>query len=251
MAAAAAEDVNVDDVAELWLAEKLTADLDGDDETGDYWAAPDAQGTGKDEWAVLAALAFLHRRGVTLAPIGPVLRLIWLEGWAIGDSSARAVLAGGDVAWSWAEGDAEAARRFLPESSRTAVDGWTASAAGWVQSTTAGRLQAVARALSDGATAGLTSRQLAQRLRGVLRDPAWGHTVALTELVRASSAATVDVYRQAGVAAVEWVTEEDDRTCQQCLANEAQGPTPASSAWPDGSDAPPAHPRCRCWLAPA
>lgn len=242
--------MNADEVAELWLAEQLTAGPPDSGDAGDYWDNPSPDTT-RDEWAVLAALMFLDRRGVTFAPIGAVLRLIWLEGWAIGDAAARAVLADSAAAWTWAEGDADAALRSLPEASGAAAETWGTQSAAWVQSIAAGRLQALARLLADGLANGWTSRQLATRIRDALRDRSWAGTTALTELVRASSAAASSAYQQAGATAVQWMAENDEATCRVCLDNEAQGEQPVGATWPDGSDAPPAHPSCRCWIAPA
>lgn len=42
---------------------------------------------------------------------------------------------------------------------------------------------------------------------------------------------------------IAWVTEEDDRVCPACDANEENGPYP-----PDGLPEMPAHPNCRCWF---
>ena len=42
----------------------------------------------------------------------------------------------------------------------------------------------------------------------------------------------------------------DDRVEEVCAENEAVGPIKVGDVFPSGGDAPPAHPNCRCWLAP-
>lgn len=241
-------------LAERWLAEQLVK-ADHTDTTvvdvGDYWTTPDQDpDSDSDRWAVAAALAFLQRHHITLVPAVAFLRLVWLEGWAIGHHAAEALLQDSDAAWEWAEGDAEAAARTLPESVRAAAEGWLNHATAWVQSIAASRLTALAKVLSTGGRAGATAGKLAGLLHSVLADRAWAQMAALTELTRASSAAATVTYQQAGAAQLCWNTEEDARVCQECLDNEAYGPVPAGGTWPDGCDGPPAHPRCRCWLSP-
>ena len=212
------------------------------------WTTPDDD-HGQDEWAVAAALAFLHREHIDLVPKLAFLRLVWIEGWLIGHTSAQAVLDGGDVdEWGWAEGDAEAAEQLIPEASRSALDAFLAAATAWVASIAASRLNALATALAKGGTAGDTAAQLAARLKSVLADSAWASLVALTELVRAAAAGATAAYQQAGAQQLWWCSEDDDRVCQTCLDNENYGPVPVDGTWPDGSDSPPAHARCRCWI---
>jgi SPP1 gp7 family putative phage head morphogenesis protein len=112
-------------------------------------------------------------------------------------------------------------------------------------------LKALATALAKGGTAGESATQIAERLRAVLTDDTWAHMAALTELTRASSAGAQTAYTDAGTALLAWNSEDDNRVCQVCLDNEGSDPQPIGGAWPDGSTAPPAHARCRCWLSPA
>lgn len=94
----------------------------------------------------------------------------------------------------------------------------------------------------------------AEELRALL-EPAFGalraDMIAVTETTRAYSAG-VALYQQYllahyGLAAtLRWFTQRDERVCPLC------GPLDNKpfSAWgADHPDGPPAHPRCRCWLA--
>lgn len=249
-------------LAEAWLAQQLVKadDADGGDDyspgdyapadVSDYWTTPDTA-AGTRQWAATAALALLHRRGITLAQPLALLRLIWLEGYAIGDAAATAVLAGrGRVsAWGWAEGDTNGAGATLAPEERNRFERWALQASGWAASIANGRLGALAKALAGGQ--GQDSAGLAASLAAVLADASWAQCVALTELTRASSQAALDAYRGAGTTQISWGAEADERTCDPCLDNAGAGPLPLGSAWPTGVDAPPQHARCRCWLYPA
>lgn len=180
----------------------------------------------------------------------PVLRMLWLEGWAIGHTAAASLLADEDAAWAWAEGDSAAAAGILSEDVLADAEAWVRDSTTWAGKVAAGRQRSLARVLVEGLLAGLTARQLAQRIGRYLTDRVWARTTALTELTRASSAATARTYRHAGIATVTWVAEIDNRTCPNCLGNEAYGPVPLGALFPDGSTTPPAHPSCRCHLAP-
>jgi hypothetical protein len=237
LARQAVDSTDADALAEAWLAEQLPADR------------PDTDGDEDDSWAVLAAHGFLNRRGVDLAQLLPVLRLIWAEGWALGWFSARSVRTGEPASWAWPEGDAEAALRSLPDDVRQDFDVWAQRAA--AQAPHTGRMNALARLLAEAVTGHLTARQLSGAIRQLLSDQAWAAMTALTELVRAQSAAATVAYRQSGTALVQWTAEPDNVTCVRCLDLEAAGPVPIGSVWPDGTTAPPAHPRCRCYLTPA
>jgi SPP1 gp7 family putative phage head morphogenesis protein len=224
--------VDCDTLAERWLAQELVK---------------------ADEWALAAALAFLAAQGLSLAPLlASTIRRLWAEGFAIGARSARTVLAGGEsVDFPWSIGDDEAAEDTLTTTDGEELQVLQDRSTSLISDIAGGRLKALASALAGAKAAGWTARQLGQALRGVLTDRAWAHTVALTEITRASSLAAQATYRAAGVAALAWQSEDDERVCPVCLSNEAAGPQFPGSTWPDGSPAPPAHPRCRCWLAPA
>ncbi|MGE7437952.1 phage minor head protein [Kitasatospora sp. NPDC001175] len=244
--------MNEDTLAERWTAEHAVTNpnTSADDGTDEYWTSP-GQAQHNEDWALLAALAFLRRHGTTLLPAMAVLRLIWLEGWAIGHTAAAALLRDEDAAWAWAEGDTEAAVRTLPQDVAQAAEAWAQASTAWAQQIASGREQALAQLLAAAAGQRLTAARLATRIRQLLGDRTWARMTALTELVRASTAAAVDQYTRTGVRMVAWVAEPDERTCPRCLANDAHGPVPLGSVWPDGSTAPPAHPSCRCYLAPA
>jgi hypothetical protein len=50
---------------------------------------------------------------------------------------------------------------------------------------------------------------------------------------------------------VRWVVDDIDGPCPDCDDNALAGPTPLGQPFPTGQVAPPAHPGCRCVLAPS
>ena len=241
-------------LAERWLGGQLVKadETDGGDDgedPADYWVGDDNTAN-TDQWAVTAALAFLHRSGATLVPALAFLRLVWLEGYAIGNASATALLDGREKvsAWGWAEGDADAAGSTLTPQQRARFDQWALASSTWAQSIGGNRLDAVAQVLADGR--GNTAAQLTAAIDAILTDPNWAMSVAVTELTRGSSAGAYDVYLAAGVQYRAWATAGDERVCDPCLNNEAADPVVLGGTWPDGSDGPPGHTRCRCAAVP-
>ncbi len=75
--------------------------------------------------------------------------------------------------------------------------------------------------------------------------------VATTEIARATSVASMDVYAANGIEASEWLITPDGRVCVICEDNADAGPVPLGAAFPSGDSAPPGHPRCRCSPIPS
>lgn len=236
-------------VAERWLSEQLVKSDAATADPADYWTGGDAGSS--DPWDVTAALAFLHRHGITVVPAMAFLRLVWLEGWAVGHASAVALLDGREHvdAWGWAEGDADAAGRTVQD--REQFDQWARQSSIWATSIAAGRLKALAQALAAGGRAGDGAAQLSARIHRVLGDAAWARIVALTELTRGSSAGAVDTYRAAGVRYQRWQTSEGSTVCVRCSDFEEAGAIPLGEMWADDCDGPPAHTLCYCAVLPA
>lgn len=78
-----------------------------------------------------------------------------------------------------------------------------------------------------------------------LFGPARADMIAATEITRAYAQSNILAWREYGVDAQRWQTAVDDIVCPQC------GPL-HNQEYPLGDDehTPPAHPRCRCYLAP-
>ena len=67
-----------------------------------------------------------------------------------------------------------------------------------------------------------------------------------TEVNNAASQTALDTYKNQGIEKKEWVLSEN--IGDECGDNADASPIPISDNFPSGDDAPPAHPRCRCYL---
>jgi len=72
-------------------------------------------------------------------------------------------------------------------------------------------------------------------------------TIARTETADALEQSFMDRSKDMGVTGKEWVVTEP---CEICQANGDAGVIPINDIFPSGDLRPPAHPRCRCALAP-
>jgi SPP1 gp7 family putative phage head morphogenesis protein len=121
------------------------------------------------------------------------------------------------------------------------------------ESTRAGLRQYV----SDAISGGWSNDKLAAQIED---SYAFSHEraalVARTETNMASNAGALNGYVASGVVdGKQWLTAEDDLVSEDCQENGAAGPNgdgvlPLDEDYPSGDDAPPAHPNCRCTLAP-
>lgn len=91
------------------------------------------------------------------------------------------------------------------------------------------------------------TRQVARVIRG---EPSTGgglryraERIARTEIVSASNEARRETYRANGVEYVQWYATQDERTCRYCGARHG-------NAYERDEAVVPAHPMCRCFLAP-
>jgi hypothetical protein len=235
--------------ADLWAAriQQALTDAVDCDLLAERWLAQELV---KADFTTALAAAFLTAQGLNLGPtIARMLTGIWTEGWAIGAVSARSVLDRARARFPWRTGDHEAAERTLTTAAGEALHAFRDRSASIARTVADGRLQALAKVLAGARTAGLNVAQLARQLRDALTDPAWAGRVALTETVRASTQAARDTYTTAGVTRWQWQAEPG--ACPVCVANAAAEPRTIGEMWPDGSEAPPAHPHCRCAAVPA
>ncbi|MFF7411657.1 phage portal protein [Streptomyces lydicus] len=236
-------------IAEQWIAARaITVKADEADLSG-------VQRAGGDEATIRAAddaASWLADHGVDLTEALNIVRQLHAEGYVIGERSASAVLAGhSTVDWTaWKPGDPDAAKLVLhPDGSNglTALleqDGVT------IQSIAANRMDKLASALSGALERGDSADTLARDLRDILDDPAWAERVAVTEISRAISAASLATYQANGVGAKSWLSAVDERVCAVCLRNEGVGAIGLTAAFPSGAQYPPGHPSCRCTIYP-
>lgn len=88
------------------------------------------------------------------------------------------------------------------------------------------------------------ARRLSREIPGMSRKRA--QVIAVTEYNHAASESTLLLYNAQGIATKQWNTVGDDKVCEICQANEAQGPIGIREEFRSGDACPPPHPSCRC-----
>ena len=77
-----------------------------------------------------------------------------------------------------------------------------------------------------------------------------GQMIAVTEVTRAYAEGNKIAWRESGVTeGMEWNTANDELVCPICGPLDGEQ-VPLDDKFDGGFEAPPAHPRCRCWLTP-
>lgn len=195
-----------------------------------------------------AVLMLGQRVGARLAA---VLQDLWREAWFIGDRSAAAMVMQTAVDWgAWQPGDPEAAALVgaSADGFQALLDTYGVSEIKALSDTGMDRFLAQ---LGDTLLTGDSAGALARKIEPLINPPSRAQTIAVTEVARAVSAATLHRYIQDGVTRKDWLVAPDERVCKSCLDNEAAGAILTSALFPSGVPAPPAHPRCRCAATPA
>lgn len=98
----------------------------------------------------------------------------------------------------------------------------------------------VAKGVLEGRDMTLVTSELQQRL-GVVKSRS--ETIVRTETLRAYNSASNSYYANLGISEVMWYATADSRTCSICVPR-------AGNIYKRGEVSVPAHPRCRCFLAP-
>jgi SPP1 gp7 family putative phage head morphogenesis protein len=101
-------------------------------------------------------------------------------------------------------------------------------------------------ALSDSIAAGLDAESAAVMIGRHVASPSRALTIAITEQNRAMSFSTIERYKEAGLAKMEWAVSDP---CDICAKTDGQVIT-IGQTFASGDAQPPAHPHCRCVLLP-
>jgi SPP1 gp7 family putative phage head morphogenesis protein len=91
------------------------------------------------------------------------------------------------------------------------------------------------------------AKTLSEEMDGMSRDRA--RMIARTEMNKAFSSATLDKLSSLQIEYKQWISYSD--CCDDCSANDDDGPIPVDQLFSSGDEGPPAHPNCRCALAGA
>lgn len=121
---------------------------------------------------------------------------------------------------------------------------------------------ALARALQKGETPSSTVPTIMEEIAGfreklakelgieiddILSDSERALTIAQTEMSRAVSIASRELYEESGAELVEWIVADP---CDLCQENADVSPIGIGDTFPSGDTEPPAHPNCVCDIAP-
>ena len=145
---------------------------------------------------------------------------------------------------NWKPGKNPAEALVRPKQGLANILNRTSKTANFLQQTS---LDRIGTKLADALAKGLTIKQTAETLRGVLRDSKRALIVAQTEMARAMMAEQTDTYAENGIQEVEWLALDP---CELCAENEAAGAIPVNTEFPSGDLFPPAHPNCYCDIVP-
>ncbi len=145
----------------------------------------------------------------------------------------------GGIAVDWALAN-EAAAQWAEGYSFQLVTG--------IEGTTKRRLQREIAGFTD---SGETFQAFSRRLDASdMFSPVRAQMIAVTEVTRAYAEGNKIAWRESGVTeGMEWNTANDELVCPICGPLDGEQ-VKLDDKFDGGFEAPPAHPRCRCWLTP-
>lgn len=226
---------------------------------------PEPSGNLAQDRARARAWAIMNVR-LNLEAFKLVLLRIWGTGWLLGDLAAREVLVsarraaqksamiekkdttppaiGMTIDWdNWTPGDELTALLLRPPKGlQRLLSSQNISIKGMTDTT----LNDIGNALGEAVALGLSARSAAKLIRQQVGSPSRALSIAITESNRAMNFAAMERYEAAGVAQWRWLTFDP---CDKCAQNENQV-VAIGAPYPSGDVRPPAHPYCRCTVAP-
>ena len=180
------------------------------------------------------------------------LKPLYADGWVLGTVSGQYMLRGiekapsvGVVNWdTWTPGNQAASALIKPKGGlqnlldrrNIVLDGITDT-----------KLNRIGTVLGQALAVGITPKDVAVMVDQVINDPQQALVIAQTEMSRAVSVASRDLYETSGVEQVEWLVAIG---CEDCQENADASPIGIDEVFPSGDTEPPAHPNCMCALAP-
>ena len=180
------------------------------------------------------------------------LKPLYADGWVLGTVSGQYMLRGiekapsvGVVNWdTWTPGNQAASALIKPKGGLQnlldrrdiVLDGITDT-----------KLNRIGTVLGQALAVGITPKDVAVMVDQVINDPQQALVIAQTEMSRAVSVASRDLYETSGVEQVEWLVAIG---CEDCQENADASPIGIDEVFPSGDTEPPAHPNCMCALAP-
>jgi len=190
-------------------------------------------------------------------PLEDALRFLYSDGYVLGRTAGEYMVkefvsnkaASADVSvvnWdTWKPGNQAASALLEPKGSlKTLLDNRNIM----VQGISDTKLNTIGSILSQSLNDGLSTSETASLISGVIDDPERADIIAKTEMSRAVSVSSREMYQDSGVTQVEWLVAEG---CPDCQDNADASPIDIGTEFPSGDTEPPAHPNCMCSLAPA
>lgn len=107
--------------------------------------------------------------------------------------------------------------------------------------------EALLTSLKEGIDNGESFNNLSDRVKAVYTeaDEVRIERIVRTEVSTATNQGAIEAYKQAGIEKLEWVAITDDRTSDECLANDGET-RKIGEEYPAGATEPPQHINCRC-----
>ena len=181
---------------------------------------------------------------------------IYADGYVLGQTAAKvriktqlekAVTAPkvGVVDWeTWKPGNQAAAALIRP---KAGLQGLLDRRQITIDGVTSTKLNRIGTVLADALERGVSPREVSILVDQVVNDPEQAFVIAQTEMSRAVSIASRELYQDSNVEQVEWLVAEG---CDDCQENADASPIGINDTFPSGDTEPPAHPNCMCALAP-
>lgn len=108
--------------------------------------------------------------------------------------------------------------------------------------------QTIENALKQGWDVPNTVFYLKEQAKKISQERA--ELITETELINAMNLVEMEAFKRNSILKHKWVTSEDEKVEELCLANEAAGVIKVGDMFPSGTESPPAHFLCRCYLLP-
>jgi len=194
------------------------------------------------------------------------LKPLYADGWVLGTTAAQEALAkkitksvaveedkqqltdvsfSTDIDWqTWTPGNQAAAALIKPKG---ALQGLLDRRGIVIDGISQTKIDRIGTVLGDALASGITPSKVSIMVDQVINDPQQALTIAQTEMSRAVSVASRNLYEDSGVTQVEWLVAEG---CDDCQENADASPIGIDETFPTGDTEPPAHPNCMCSLAP-
>ena len=239
------------------LADALGAGIDTTAVARAGLAAQPVAASAYDDAGLAIARAVLAAMGIDTTDVAAVMADLSLDAYAAGahvgwGALPVAVRAAGDepvasIDWStWVPGDPRSAAELSGEGAGRGLAALLDQADATIAGVSGSALDDLAATLAEGVATGASIDEIAANLDATLGSRA--AVIANTEVNRAMSVASMDTYRDNGIAGVEWLAESD--ADDECTENADASPLPIDEPFPSGDTEPPAHPNCRCAVSP-